>query len=50
MDSINKALQALTLQDKPNISAIVREYYVDRSTLSRRLNKVSISCQTKYNN
>ena len=50
MDSIDKALQALTLQDKPNISATAREYHVDRSALSRRLNKVSVSRQTKYDN
>ena len=50
MDSIGKALQALTLQDKPNISATAREYNVDRSTLSRRFKKGSVSRQTKCEN
>ena len=50
MDSIDKAVQTLTLQDKPNISATAKSYHVDRSTLSRRFHKVSQSHQTKCQN
>lgn len=36
MDSIEAALRALALQDKPNISATAKLHGVDRTTLSRR--------------
>ena len=50
MDSIDKALQPLQLQDKPNISATAREYGLDRSTLSKRFTGGAQSHQTKCQN
>lgn len=50
MDSIALALKDLSLQDTPNIAATARLYNVDRSTLSRRFNKVTQSHQTKCEN
>ena len=41
MEAIELALQDLRLQDVPNISATAKLYNVDRSTLSRRYNKVT---------
>ena len=43
MDSITAALEDLRLQDKPNIAATAKKYEVQRSTLSRRFNKVTQS-------
>ena len=50
MDSINKALQDLKLQDKPNIAATARTYKVERSTLSRRFREVSQTHAEKCQN
>ena len=50
MESINKALESLTLQDNPNISATAREYNIDRSTLSKRFTGGAQLRQTKYQN
>ena len=38
MDDIERALQSLRLQDKPNISSTADEFYVSRSTLSKQFN------------
>ena len=40
MDQIEAALADLRLQDQPNISAIVKCYKVNRSTLLKRFNGV----------
>ena len=50
MDAIDNALQALTLQDKPNISATAKTYHVDRSTLSRRFRGVTTSTKVQHEN
>ena len=50
MESIDKALESLTLQDNPNISATAREYNIDRSTLSKRFTGGAQSRQTKHQN
>ena len=47
MESIELALEDLTLQDKPNISATAKKYEIERSTLSRRFNKVTTSKAVK---
>ena len=49
MDSIEAALADLSLQDKPKISATADKHKVDRSTLSRRWNKVTRSREDGYN-
>jgi hypothetical protein len=41
MDPIELALKDLRLSDKPNITATVKVYNVDRSNLSRRFNNVT---------
>jgi hypothetical protein len=50
MDAIEAALQDLKLQDKPNISATARRHNVQRSTLSRRHNRVTTSVKIKHQN
>ena len=50
MTSIDMAVQALRQQDKPNILAASKTYGVNRSTLSRRFNKVTQSEQVKHQN
>ena len=37
MDSIDKALESLKLQDNPNIAATAREYEVDRTNVHPRV-------------
>ena len=48
MDSIEAALADLRLQDKPNVSATADKHKVERSTLSRRWNKVTRSREDGY--
>jgi hypothetical protein len=48
MDAIELALKDLRLQDKTNISATARVYNVQRSTLSRRFNKVTNSAVVQH--
>ena len=50
MDSIDKALEFLKLQDNPNIAATAREYEVDRTTLSKRFRAGAQSRQMKHQN
>ena len=50
MDDIDKALQSLQLQDKPNIAATAKEHHVNRSTLSRRFYGVTQSHAFKSQN
>ena len=50
MDDIDKALQSLQLQDNPNLSATAKQYYVNRSTLSRRFYGVTYSHVVKHQN
>ena len=50
MDSITAALQDLSLQTKPNISATARQYNIDRTTLSKRYNGVASTKQEQYEN
>ena len=47
MDNIEAALQDLSLQDPPNITATARRYEINRSTLSRRYNGVTTSAEVK---
>ena len=42
MDSLEAALEALSLQLKPNYTQTAKEYNVNRSTLSRRHRQVMI--------
>lgn len=50
LTAIEAALQDLSKQDTPNISATARAHHVDRSTLSRRFNVVSLSLREKAEN
>ena len=43
MDLMEAALAALTLSEKPNITAVAKKYTVDRFTLFRRFNGVTSS-------
>jgi AraC-like DNA-binding protein len=49
MDQIEAVLKELTLQDSPNITALAKKYGCDRTTLSRRFRKVTVSRHTAYN-
>ena len=48
MDSIEAALEALSLQLKPNYTQTAKEYNVNRSTLSRRHRQVTGSKASGY--
>ena len=48
MGDINEALKNLQLHNNPNLSTVVEQYYVDRSTLSRRFCGVTYSYIVKY--
>ena len=48
MEPIDKALQELNIQDKPNISAVAKSHNINRSVLSRRYNGVATSTAVKY--
>ena len=50
MDPLALAVESLTLQEKPNISATAKEFNVHRSTLSRRFNGVTQSTSEKAAN
>ena len=43
MDPIALALEQLTLDDSQSISAVAKQYQVNRSTLSRRFRNVTVS-------
>ena len=47
MDDIDEALKSLQLHNNPNVSAVAEQYYVDRSTLSRRFRGVTYSHAVK---
>ena len=49
MDSIEAALEALSLQSKPNYTKTAKAYNVNRSTLSRRHRQVTGSKASGYN-
>ena len=50
MDDIERALQSLRLQDKPNISSTADEFHVSRSTLSKQFNASQQSHKQKARN
>ena len=50
MDVIERALQSLRLQNKPNISATAEEFHVNRSTLSKQFNTGQQSRKQKAQN
>src|SRR4051812_42638694 len=50
MDPYQLAIDDLAKEGKPNISMIARRHHVDRSTLSRRWNKVASTKQDQYEN
>ena len=50
MDDIDEALKSLQLHNNPNVSAVAEQYYVDRSTLSRRFRGVTYSHVVKCQN
>ena len=41
MDDIDEALKNLQLYNNPNVSTVAEQYYVDRSTLSRRFRGIT---------
>jgi hypothetical protein len=49
MDQIEAALRELTLQDTPNITAVAKKHGCNRTTLSRRFRKVTVSKHAAYN-
>ena len=48
IDAIEAALEDLKLQDKKNISAVAKLHGVERSTLSRRWNRVTNLAKMKH--
>ena len=48
IDAMEAALKDLNLQDKKNISEVANLHRVDRSTLSRRFNRVTNPAKVKH--